>query len=1853
FQELNPYDFFTRQIRKMGESEECEAYSCMERHSSWKAERAKVLGFVPQREVVYNRFLPYSSELDDESNQLLSVIKANLGRSVMLREVRPGFVTWMVRLFRYVKVYGMKFSKDDHVIFVKLLYEMVTLPDLDYFIVKKTAQVLITFLKKRELLSPEDLQLPWRPLFDLLKRLTSSTVQSLQMILPPPYFPLGTTQEVLDEVRPMFCPFDLKMLDALTYCELFLPTLLPPEHHDKGFKLWFEEFMTFWQMCSNSAPWEHEMMWLMGRLAYDNVGYIDWEPYMPMIFLKLLQSFYLPVTYKKVSPGNTCLDIQPAVMWITGTLGGGSTCGDHLKKLFSALESYFHPANLGRWQKSLADFLWKLSSSFTKRLHRERDKRPKWEPKIPEPYLLKEEDIDHFVQCLLPSALLTIYHKLGLKEAGLTLHFLALLRPEKVIAPVVDKLYAAHETLTEPHRLTATMQCLTWMARSMMIHDKLRCHAIPLLHMSLPGIDPNDHFKCMITFHFISVFASLVTFVDCHSAADFNDNLSEAEQEVCMASEGFEEFVLQFLDKCFMLVESSGQAPTMRLDRDILRMNREESHEEVGLASTVAGILMQSSPSIFHSALDKIQTFIRGRSFEPKVSGRFIAAICKSAAKVNPKVTYAVFMPRIFREILSVMDSGADIQKEENLDESIIFNLLLLTEIARTPGSEELMEYLPQIEKVLNVTLHVKCKEASNLAACLLRNCLHCLVSVTTCESRLLPIDYSTPVSDCFYIRKWGKGVRIDRLNIKWHIPSEAARNTAASLVQRYLSAELEILTKFSKKEVELTSLESQVDCSPMGLLFYPNSCKPITFADGSCVRTKVAQMLHVVLETLLSSPSSGYVQAHLRLIPSYHAILFYYGVLRSEYEVRMKSFHYIKPMLGDQLQCHRKHIRPLLVERTHLQHDLRVLESVPNAVTPIHEQILRDLHKLSTSHYTEVRIQGQSVLQSFLSHFPFSYRLVLDDTLNLLRKDPKITHEQLKGALYLLVSEKGKAMIVKRDWSSLKKIWPTLVMAHHSEKPSITHLMERIITTVGDYFETFAITLEIPERVVEAGGRLWDKKEDGSPPPSFSKPTSSEVKFGETILANKSAENIKAYHELVDHLTVLLSNENLHWRFFSLGIGALTMLIRLDEKLKPKTVKVFVDSLNSDFLGVRKVKASFFFWAIFGLVCVLKQQKQLHKLKHIQPIDLAPKNEHPKTPVQIQRERRMGDREDNKWLQYNSKAMPMSREDWDGIPYVHKAWIGWYGWPDPMMAYAPILEQPKVDRTLEELPEEEKVIRDFFTSKECIEKLVKFLTLEERKDQDKFDSRRYAMFKGLFRNHGDAVLELLKPHLEEMVVHTRESHQRCAAEILAGLMRGMKHWPYDMVIRTWKFLDPLIRTSLAKVTPESMGDWGTCYATTLEDRDPRRYYWLLEILMDDPIKKEEGAFLNASRIYMMQGAICPQEWKVAELQHRFLKYVTPYLDHQFQSLRERLGRSFFFFFPLEIFFHMDNGNCCCLGRILNTLFHYDLSMPKGSKSLGPKRKEFVKEVLPRLQCLLESSMNSKLPRESPSNHLVIAQFTESTCFCSAPIGNDEALTSALNLLQTLSRWLSGNFYLSYKAAPEEVFLFLPILCLMENYEANEEVRKISLYTLGHFAQVLIDPKDFPELLATILKVAGSGHWKSKAALLAYMQVMVFRNLFVVTQKEEWVRKISEIVLNLMEDPRVEVRSMAGKVMSGLLHCEILPNQHELRRTFMKKSEISYKKAGVEALRARHAGVLGLCAFVAAYPYDVPDFMPDILMMLGDHLHDPEPIPTSIRSTLSDFKRTHLDNWQDHKAKFSDDQLGVLTDLLVSPSYYA
>lgn len=56
------------------------------------------------------------------------------------------------------------------------------------------------------------------------------------------------------------------------------------------------------------------------------------------------------------------------------------------------------------------------------------------------------------------------------------------------------------------------------------------------------------------------------------------------------------------------------------------------------------------------------------------------------------------------------------------------------------------------------------------------------------------------------------------------------------------------------------------------------------------------------------------------------------------------------------------------------------------------------------------------------------------------------------------------------------------------------------------------------------------------------------------------------------------------------------------------------------------------------------------------------------------------------------------------------------------------------------------------------------------------------------------------------------------------------------------------------------------------------------------------------------------------------------------------------------------------------------------------------------------------------------------------------------------------------------------------------------------------------------------------------------------------------------------------------------------------------------------SAVLGISSLVNAFPYEVPSFIPNILLETAmKHSASPVPISTTIRSTLSNFKRSHTD----------------------------
>ena len=107
------------------------------------------------------------------------------------------------------------------------------------------------------------------------------------------------------------------------------------------------------------------------------------------------------------------------------------------------------------------------------------------------------------------------------------------------------------------------------------------------------------------------------------------------------------------------------------------------------------------------------------------------------------------------------------------------------------------------------------------------------------------------------------------------------------------------------------------------------------------------------------------------------------------------------------------------------------------------------------------------------------------------------------------------------------------------------------------------------------------------------------------------------------------------------------------------------------------------------------------------------------------------------------------------------------------------------------------------------------------------------------------------------------------------------------------------------------------------------------------------------------------------------------------------------------------------------------------------------------------------------------------------------------------------------------------------------------------------------------------------------------------------------------------------------------------RRATLELARGSAKRRKGRSLTERHAGVLSLVSLLQLAPYDVPAWLPEVLELLGSFHNEPQPIKAAVSKAFADFKRTHADNWAAHRDRFTAEQQDLISDMLVSPSFYA
>ncbi|CAG9839520.1 unnamed protein product [Diabrotica balteata] len=1691
-----------------------------------------------QKENVYNKLLPYADELEVESAQLFQDIKTNLIKSVLAREMRPSCALWTSRLMKYIKIYGMKFSKEDHIALIKLFYELVIIPDLEPTRINKCATTLIQLLKKKYLLTRDDLQLEWRPLYDLCVNVMEKSKTDIGMYRYPSnfeltlfhlirsckvYFPASVTQEILDEFRPKMCIFNhSEIANTIKFLEIFLPNSTKPEEADISYRLWFEELMNLWDSCQDDSSWENNIMWIMTGLARFQIGQIDWQPYIPKMFVRFQRTFQLPVAFKQRHQGrNHKMDISAIALWIVCILNGDKNDAFfHFEKFMQCLESYFYPANTGRWTTKLRELLRTLSFYMIQRVHCERYKAPSWEFHVPDHFKLTDADLDRFVNILKPCIEQALYNRIGLQDTSLTLQYLSCLRPNIIIPMTLEKLYSSMNSLTEPHKLTSSMMAVIACGRYMVQGSRNNypegpTHVIPLLMELLPGIDPNDIRKSYVTFNFIVHFVNMIPLIDSSGASAYHD-LTEEEHVVCEATANFEDFVLQFFDKLCVWMESNS-LEFIRMEQitnNESARNRIETISESALGSVIGVVLNQCSPDIFKSALKKIYNFVTSKIMEVHVSGKMLAICCHCFAKVNPKETLKLFLPYLCDRIEELLNENPNIVKEEHIDDELLYNLLMLSELV--DGRSEILIYLDKLTNILDKTLHMTCQSASQLSARMLELMMSSLTNIQPTEIRSSAVDYSTPIKDFLSIREWGKAQQIKDLKISWYVPGTQEVAAVQNLLERYLLPELQRLEKISSAEETITRLElkqslkivtSILSCQPLLPMWeeevYPlveSVLEPWTFnlkvcgsgvvtmPDGSNVRKAIVTVLHKLQKALLDM-DEGDTQSIQHIINIYNILLFN-KTRGQDFEFHWKSFHMTKKLLEDRLLQKKLHLRHVLVDRVMLQQEFRI-ESRNCSFTGTHRMILLDLFELSTSRYSEVRIAAQNKLFSVVSYFPYSYSVLTERIKDILKMDSEKNHERFKGCLYILLGPKSAPIIARHDWKFIEQIWPLVVKSMPSEKPSIIALIMALNDTIDKCFPTIAINLVIPQSVLTAAYN-FAKNEPVCDMDRFKALEAN----GEAYLKRKSEERRSAYDGTMNSL---------------------------------------MDSLES------------------------------------------------------------------------------------GSLYIHDQYTGYYCWPKTLELYDPPSTQQTAAKRLDDLTEIEKDIYTFFNNKENIEKLIKFLSLEEKKGRDHFNAYRFLAFKNLFKIFEDALLPNFVPHLQRLVEDKLESSNRCAAEIISGLIRGSKHWEYNKIVNLWSTILPLLERAIVNVSTETQTDWALCITMGLESRDPNRHHWLLEYLLQDPFR-DPTILVTCTRLQLLFVALSQQSWRNYEISGRLLEYLRPHLTHPFKNIRERISSLLVIVFANSRHqVHDADGDEMTSVR---NLFAY----------LEPKMKELLEISLAKMD-------DDKRDKDQESN------------------AKNEEKESLIRLFKIVSKFVMTYMVRSNHSARKEFLELIPLAALFQNNEVDEELATLSTNLLVILSETGTSLTDIPDAIGVIKKVAGSPSWSARAVIAEFLPIYIFYNMAAINSRKEWVLEIQSIVLELLEDPQHEVRVQAAKDLSGLLHCQFIPDPTQLLTQFKQKARYKHKKKATPStsnnnIKEKHAAVLGLCAFIESHPYDVPDYLPEIFEHLRPHLSDPQPIPATIRKTLGDFKRTHHNNWETHKLKFTEEELCLLSDLTVPPSYY-
>ncbi|CAF3998522.1 unnamed protein product, partial [Adineta steineri] len=1470
-------------------------------------------------------------------------------------------------------------------------------------------------------------------------------------------------------------------------------------------------------------------------VAWHNIGYIDWEPWLSQIFTRILRGFSLPMGKPHKTPQRYPHFVPEVAKWIVAMIGNRSSCLQYLADLLISIRSFYHPSNMGKFQKNLVEFLLKLTT--------ERKAHPVWFFTPLSTHRLTEDNITDFVNCLKEYVFISIFNQDYMETAVEACHYLSILRPELIIPSIIEKHFLAIDSMTEPHRFTSIITCLTHIARQIVqqtpSYSQGQIYVLPLLISVLPGIDLNDFKKTSVTLELLDIILMQITCIDCSSAVNIRTDLTEIEREVCLSTSKFEDFINEFLNRIFHIIEISSAEISDAVTTDA-NDNKLDIDIQPKVTSILFNIVQQCSSPIFQKIRVKILNFLGIQCLSPKV--RDIASgLVRALVKGNPMETLTYLLPEICKSIENKFNnSDSTLLTDHKDDIELTWYLVVFAELLRARG-DVLLNYKQLIMSVFHQCIQVVNKDSYRAVAKAVVNLLESLSCSYLVNYRLLVINSDETFDNFLPIRLWGQSVDIDKVQPQFHIPSIDEIDFVYEFVETFLYPELARLNekglKMSNNE-RLRSLtiiqsiaegafrlvppiESKEVQNLMVQSMVPHYSKyQIRLSKYSTelkcqvnLRLRLFINIGLLLDKLLENHSDDVLSIQ-KALGFYWFISDYYGIYEHGIYDWPKDFNSREKLSKNKLCGEGQNLRFLIIQKMALK--IKELETTYyGSLNEINKEIIFKLFELSINRYSAVRRNAQNDLFYLFNRIPFSYQVVVDRIMELLKSTSKHDHDQIKNT---------------------------------------------------------------NEKSIYAAKTLWRSLE------------ANEMQQIEEYNQN----NIQSYIRLMETLSLLLKDSSLTWKEQEITLSLLCDLRQNRVPMPLSCIETFLDCLIHDHIEIRKLAIK----AIVSL-CRLQKPPRIYVEKSLE--EILSNNGKPLPHITTD-QCNPGDREDNLWLTFNDYKPPETQIEWEETCFLDKSFHGYYTWPK-------IIKYPMNKRARytkhHEMLRDVTILYDRFMNKQFVRRITQLMILNENEEQKNFDKDQFVMFKGLFRNFGlaffDNFIEQLNELIHEKITKKHEGSHRVAAQIIAGMICGSKNWTLEMLNELWEKLTPFLTEICNNLNSEIKPHWNKCFFYIIVNKDPRRMFRVIHFLCTLINAKSTLNTFNESARWHLIRNLDKFHWRIPSVWCEVYKHIAELLDHSSLSVRIRIA------------------------DVLALSMSHDVILFNNQSTRQPNINVFLDTISVRLNQAID--ICERLPMNLISDQI---------------LKTDLETQRAFNFIETV---VLTNYYIfdsSQQPIKNGIIRLFPFLCEIKSVAGCDENFK-ALLTASRLC-VGISYLDFSFLntfVQQLSQICISTKWHASRAAIEFVQTMIFCNLF---NARPYAKQVHELILKCLSDEHFEVRIAARSTLSDLYQCGYIQITLKELNDFGLMSKTNYF--------TKTDGVLGLCAIVLSSPYDIPLHVPDALMLLCEHLDDPDLIQKSIKQCLSEFRRTHHDSWHEHRERFTQDQLMILADALVSHNYY-